>query len=161
MNTMFTNFDSAFGEGFYSGIPSGDGGTNILHNGSIVEHSHPNHMSIKNGNIVIQNPNIDGGHDTIVNGKIVQSTHPNVHGGEDIYHGTKLHQITMQNSLGGIDIYGENMQLQGITMPNALGGEDYLSLHGNADTILNYQDPLIHSSEYRMNPFNVGYANNI
>lgn len=156
MGTMFTNFDSTFGEGYYSGIPSGDGGTDILHNGSVVDHYHPQALTAKNGNMVMQTPNADGGQDTIVNGKLVQSTHPNVHGGEDIYHGTKLHQTTMPNAFDGVDIYGENMQLQGMTMPNVFGSEDYLSIHGNADTILNYQDPLAHSSEYRMDPFNVG-----
>lgn len=152
---MFTNFDSAFGEGYYSGIPSGDGGTDILHNGSVVDHCHPKALTMKHGDMVMQTPNADGGQDTIVNGKFVQSTHPNVHGGEDIYHGTKLHQTTMPNAHGGVDVYRENMQLQGVTMPNIFGSEDYLSLHGNADTILSYQDPLVHSSEYRMNPFNV------
>lgn len=121
----------------------------------MVEHYHPKTLTVKHGNMVMQTTNVDGGHDVIVNGKTVQSTHPNVHGGEDIYHGTKLHKMTIPNALDGVDIYGDNMQLQGMTMPNVFGGEDYLSLHGNADKILNYQDPLVHSAEYRMNPFNV------
>ncbi len=155
MGTMFTNFDSAFGEGYYSGIPSGDGGTDILHNGSVVDRYHPQALTAKNGNMVLQTPNADGGYDVIVNGKTVQSTHPNVHGGEDIYHGTNLHQMTIPNALGGVDIYGVNMHMEGMTLPNVFGSEDYLSTHGNADAILTYQDPLAHSTEYRMNPFNV------
>ena len=156
MSSMFTQFDSAFGEGYYSGLPSGDGGTDILHNGSVVDHYHPKGLTVKNGNMVMQVQNVHGGHDTIVNGKTVQSTQPNVHGGEDTYHGTKLHQTTMTNALGGVDIYDANMHMNGMTMPNVFGSEDYLSMRGNAETILNYQDPLVHSSEYRMNPFNVG-----
>ena len=155
MGTMFTNFDSAFGEGYYSGIPSGDGGTDIFHNGSVVDHYHPRTLTAKNGNMVMQTPNADGGYDVIVNGKTVQSTHPNAHGGEDIYHGTNLHQMTIPNVLGGVDIYDANMHMEGMTLPNAFGSEDYLSMHGNADAILNYQDPLAHSSEYRMNSFHV------
>lgn len=155
MSTMFTNFDSTFGEGYYNGIPSGDGGTDILHNGSVVDHYQPKALTVKNGNMVMQTPNADGGHDVIVNGKTVQSTHANVHGGEDIYHGTKLHQMTIPNALGGVDIYDANMRMEGMTLPNVFGSEDYLSTHGNADAILTYQDPLAHSTEYRMNPFNV------
>lgn len=155
MGTMFTNFDSTFGEGYYSGIPSGDGGTDILHNGSVVDHYHPQALTAKNGNMVMQTPNADGGYDVIVNGKTVQSTRPNVHGGEDIYDGMNLHQMTIPNALGGVDIYDVNMHMEGMTLPNVFGSEDYLSTHGNADAILNYQDPLAHSAEYRMNPFNV------
>ena len=155
MSSLFTHFDSAYGEGYYSGIPSGDGGTDVFHNGSLVEHYNPKGMTMKNGNMVMEVANASGGHDTIVNGKLVQSTHPNVHGGEDIYHGTKLHQTTMPNALGGVDIYDANMHMNGMTMPNIFGSEDYLSMHSNADTILNYQDPLVHSAEYRMNPFNI------
>ena len=36
------------------------------------------------------------------------------------------------------------------------GSEDYLSMSGNSEEILDYQDPLMHSAEYRMNPFNAG-----
>lgn len=121
----------------------------------MVDYYHPKGLTVKNGNMVMQVQNVHGGHDTIVNCKIVQSTQPDVHGGEDIYHGTKLHQTTMPNALGGVDIYDANMHMNGMIMPNVLGSEDYLSMRGNAETILNYQDPLAHSAEYRMNPFNV------
>lgn len=155
MSSIFTQFDSTFGEGYYSGIPSGDGGMDIFHNGSVVNHYHPGDVTVKNGDMVMQMQNVYGGQDTIVNGKVVQSTHLNVYGGEDIYQGTELHQTTMPNAFGGVDIYDANMHMNGMTMPNVFGGEDYLSMRGNAETILNYQDPLVHSAEYRMNPFNV------
>lgn len=156
MSNMFTQFDSTFGEGYYSGIPSGDGGTDILKNGTVVDHYQPKELTVKNGNMVMQLQNVNGGQDTIVNGKIVQSTHPNVHGGEDIYHGTNLHQTTIPNALGGVDIYDANMHMNGMTLSNVFGSENYLSMRGNAETILSYQDPLAHSAEYRMNPFDVG-----
>ena len=47
------------------------------------------------------------------------------------------------------------MHSQGHFFPNATGGEDYLSLTGNGDSIMNYRDPLVHVGEYQMHPFNV------
>ena len=155
MMSMFTHFDNAYGEGYYSGIPSGDGATDVFHNGSVVEHYHPQPSAVEHGDIVMHVDNAYGGEDTIVNGKTVQSTHANLYGGEDVYQDGQLHQMTVANAHGGVDIYDSNMHMDGMTMPNLYGGEDYLSLHGNADTMLSYQDPLIHSSEYHMNPFDV------
>lgn len=155
--SIFTDFDASYGDGSYTSVPQGDAGVDVLRDGTVVGHvNHPYGASFENGNFVIRTPNLVGGHDTVVDGSLETHTQSNVHGGEDIYHGTHLDQQTFPNAAGGVDIYDGDMQLQGMTAPNVFGGEDYLSMHGNADSILNYDDPLKYATKLRMDPFNAG-----
>ena len=153
MDSIFTDFDTSFGNGYYSGMDGVDGGNDIFHNGGVFHHHAGMPYYMQNGHQVIEQDNIWGGHDTIVDGHLVQSTHDNVLGGEDVYRDGHLHQVTAANEHGGVDIYNGDMQHEGMTFANAFGSEDYFSIHGNVDTMLDYQDPLMHSAEYRINPF--------
>ena len=108
-----------------------------------------------NGKFMIQTPNMNGGHDTFLDGKHVTHTENNNLGGQNIYHGTHLAQMTIPNAEGGVDIYGDSMNLEGHMIPDGAGGEDYLSSTGNSETIIDYQNPLAHVGELRMPPFNV------
>lgn len=67
-----------------------------------------------------------------------------------------LEHMMMPNVHEGVDIYDADMNMDGMTMPNIFGGEDYFSMLGNADEILSYDDPLMHSAEYKMDLFVVG-----
>ena len=153
--SLFELFDATYGDGLYQSIPDGIGGADILHNGMVVDHV--NHDSVFDSQGTTFNlPNVQGGVDVVSNGHIVTHTRPNVMGGMDVYDGDmSLEHMTIPNVHGGVDIYGSDMQMDGMTMPNVFGGEDYLSMQGNADAILDYQDPLMHSAEYKMEPFNV------
>lgn len=154
--SVFTDFDASYGDSSsYSSVPQGDAGTDILHDGSVVGNvNHPYGASFDDGNFVVRTPNMEGGHDTVVDGALATHTQHNIHGGEDIYHGTHLSQQTFPNAEGGEDIYDGNMHFQGMTMPNSFGGEDYLSFHGNADSIMNYDDPLKYAGKVQLDPFN-------
>ena len=154
--SLFELFDAAYGPGPYESIPDGIGGTDILHSGMVVDHLNPDGVLHSQGTALTV-PNAEGGMDVISDGQVVSHTQPNVMGGMDVYDGDMgLERTTMPNVHGGVDIYDANMQMDGMTMPNVFGGEDYLSMSGNADAILDYQDPRMHSAEYRMNPFNIG-----
>ena len=156
MMSLFELFDSAYGDGLYQSIPDGIGGADILHGGTVVDHMNPDGV-FKSQGMVFNTPNLQGGVDVISDGHIVAHTQPNVMGGVDVYDGDMgLERTTISNVNDGVDIYGADMQLEGMTMPNVFGSEDYLSMSGNAEEILDYQDPLMHSAEYRMNPFNAG-----
>lgn len=47
------------------------------------------------------------------------------------------------------------MTHEGTSFANVYGSEDYLATRGNAHTIIGYDDPLVYSSEYRMDPFDI------
>ena len=55
----------------------------------------------------------------------------------------------------GMAVYDGNMHHEGSYIPNVHGGEDYLNLSGNGEAIMRYSDPLAHSNEFNMNPFDV------
>lgn len=109
----------------------------------------------QNGEFVIKTSNMSHGHETFVNGKHVTHTENNALGGQNIYYGSHLAQITVPNVEGGIDIYNGNMQSVGAFIPDGIGGENYLSFSGNANSIMQLNDPLAHSVDYKMEPFNV------
>lgn len=156
MNSIFTHFDSTYSDGYYSGIPSGNGGTDIFHNGSVVEHQHPVQSGFHDGDMVYKTVNTATGEEqVIVNGKTEEVIRPNVMGGVDIYHGTDLQEHTVPNVHGGVDIYDGMMTHEGTSFANVYGSEDYLATRGNAHTIIGYDDPLVYSSEYRMDPFDI------
>lgn len=139
--SLFHDFDSNFGD---DGV-----------------HGH-NHLDcaqadFHHGHFVIKAPNLEHGHDTFVDGHHTTHTANNVHGGQNIYHGHELAQITVPNAHGGIDVYDGHMHQEGSFLPDHHGGEDYLSSFGNGDAIMHYHDPLIHSAEYHMEPFNVAH----
>ncbi len=155
--SIFTDFDAAFSDGYYTGVPSNDGGADIIHNGTVVSHiHHPMGANFENGDFVIRIHNVEGGVDTVVNGALASHNQPNVMGGEDVYHGNKLVETSVPNVFGGEDIYGEDMQLKGMTMPNVHGGEDYLSWQGNENSIMQYDDPLQYASKLRLRAFDAG-----
>lgn len=105
-----------------------------------------------NDGLVIQE-NGSGGTDIFENGQLVQHTAANVYGGKDVYQHGQLEHITMPNENGSIDVYDEHMIREGsMTDP---GDDDtvYLSLQGNGEDMLNYEDPLMHAGEFRPDPF--------
>lgn len=152
--SLFELFDAAYGDGLYQSIPDGVGGADILHGGTVVDHMNPSGVLDSQG-MAFNLPNVQGGVDVVSDGQLVAHTQPNVMGGMDVYDGDMgLERMTMPNVYGGVDIYGSDMQMDGMTTPNVFGGEDYLSMTGNVDAILDYQDPLAHSAEVKMEPFN-------
>lgn len=63
--------------------------------------------------------------------------------------------------IGDIATYDGHTEMQNDIMnPQSMDMSDYLQTHGNCDEIMNYSDPLLHSSEYRMDPFNAGHITN-
>ena len=60
-----------------------------------------------------------------------------------------------ESDLEIMDVYDGNMHHEGSYIPNVHGGEDYLNLSGNGEAIMRYSDPLAHSNEFNMNPFDV------
>ena len=131
-----------------------------------VDNLHDNHIGnghhdtvvrtgFNNGDFVIKSPSMVNGHDTFVNGQHVTHTENNVLGGQNVYHGHELAEVSIPNVHGGVDIFDGNMHHQGSFVADVHGGEDYLSMHGNGEAIMRYHDPLAHSSEYKMNPFDV------
>lgn len=155
--SVFTQFDHDFGDGYYSSIPTDDGGHNVVQNGTVIDHHGPEQMlNFEDGHAVIKVfDNNTGIHRTIVDGQTVEIRVPNTLGGENIYHGHELAKITTENSFGGENIYDGSMNQVGVTVPNIYGGDDYLSFEGNSHDILNYNDPLAHSHEYLCNPFDI------
>lgn len=133
--------------------------TDAAHHNSDMFHESTGVLAAKtgfsHGNFVIKAPNMAGGHDTFVNGQHTTHTEHNALGGQNVYHGHELAELSVPNVHGGIDIYDGHMQPQGSFVPDVHGGEDYLSLRGNGDAIMHYNDPLAHSSEFRMEPFDV------
>lgn len=129
-----------------------------IDNHSIGDDHGPGHIKtgFSHGDFVIKSGNFQGGHDTFVNGAHVTHTENNGIGGQNIYHGHELQQVAMDNLPTGMDIYDGHMHYQGTLMDDGNGGENYVSMTGNADTIMNYQDPLTHAAEYKMNPFIIG-----
>lgn len=155
--SIFTDFDASFGAGQYTGMPAGDGSTDILHNGSVVDHiNHKMGADFENGKFVIRTANQAGGVDTLVNGHMESHTQSNVMGGMDVYHDGHLTETSIPNVFGGEDFYGEDMQFKGMSMPNVLGGEDYLAWGGNENSIMHYDDPLQHASKLRLRAFDAG-----
>ena len=152
MTDIFTQFDMTFGDGYYSAIPTLDGDAEIFNNGAIVAHYDSAAATMQNGQMILHTDNVFGGQDTVIDGKVAQSTQANVMGGETIYRDGEIHAVTVPDVHGGVDIYNGDMTHEATTFSNVYGGEDYLSFQGNADKILEYSDPLIHSTEYRMNP---------
>ena len=61
----------------------------------------------------------------------------------------------MDNVLGGENFYDGHHALEGLSYENHLGGENFISFqdNSNAEQILGYDDPLIHSGQYVMPPF--------
>lgn len=151
----FTDFDANYGNGYYSEMPVTDTESDVLHNGSVVNEHNSELLTFKNGDLVLRSNNAATGEEqVIVSGKIVQTSRDNIFGGENIYDGSnELKQLTIPNEYGGIDIYDGDMQQLGSTLPNVYGGEDYLARETNVNYIMDYQDPLVHSGEYVMNPF--------
>ena len=160
--SIFNDFDNIFGKGFFTAMPDQDGGHSIMKNGSVVDHLTSEHKymtaDLKSGEFVMKTPNVHGGEDTFVNGKLKQSTIPNVHGGEDVfdqeYNPLKKN---MPNIHGGTDMYDAGMQLKGFTVPNNFGAENMLVLnddvYGNAAQIMGYDDPLAHAGYYKLPSF--------
>lgn len=135
-----------------------DSGHDVLNdaNNNVVNHQIGGAQAMfNNGDFVIKAPNMVHGHDTFTNGVHTTHTEHNVLGGTNVYHGSKLDEITVSNESGGVDVYDGAMHHLGEYVPNVHGGEDYLNLSGNGEAIMKYSDPLSHSSEYRLNPFNV------
>lgn len=153
--SLFEIFDANYGDGIYQSVPDGIGGADIIHDGTVVDHMNSDGVFHSHG-AAISTHNVEGGVNIVSDGHLVVHTHPNVMGGHDVYGSDGLHHVSIPNVHGGVDIYDGDMHLEGMTMPNVLGGEDYWSMSGNADTILNYDDPLMHSSEYVMDPFTAG-----
>lgn len=154
--SLFELFDATYGPGLYESIPDGIGGTDILHGGTVVDHMSPDGVLHSQG-MALNVPNVEGGVDVISNGQVISRTQPNAMGGMDVYDGDMgLERSTIPNAEGGVDIYGTDMNMEGMTMPNVFGCEDYLSLQGNGAEIMSYDDPLLHSHEYRMDPFGFG-----
>ena len=155
--SVFTDFDASYGSGCYSGMPTGDGGTDVFHDGSVVNHIHHKiGAAFEDGNFVVRSATQAGVVDTVVDGQLVSHTQSNVLGGMDVYHDGHLAETSMPNALGGEDIYGEDMQLKGMTTPNVFGSEDYLSWGGNENSIMQYDDPLQYASKLRMRAFDAG-----
>jgi len=153
--SIFTHFDANYGGGYYSAIPTTEG-SDILQTGTIVHHHQPETLSFENGNLVMEVYDVATGNmKVLVNGKLVEMRFDNAMGGENIYSNGMLSKVTVPNVHGGIDIYGEDMQHYGMAMPNVFGGEDYLAMTGNVTTMLSYQDPLGHASEFASNPFDI------
>lgn len=154
--SLFDLFDATYGDEMYQSTPDMTGGADIMHDGNVVDHMNPDGTFESQG-MAVDVPNAQGGVDVISDdGQVVAHTQPNALGGTDVYDGDMgLEHTTMPNANGGEDIYDGDMQMDGSTMPNALGGEDYFSMSGNADEILSYEDPLMHSSEYQMGPFDM------
>ncbi len=155
--SIFTDFDAAFGDGYYTGMPSEDNSTDVFHDGSVVSHiHHPMGGNFEDGNFVIRTPNPEGGIDTLINGHLESHTQPNVMGGTNVYHDNHLVEISIPNSEGGEDIFDGDMHPQGMTIPNVHGSEDYLSWSGNEDSIMQYDDPLRYAGKLRLQAFNAG-----
>ena len=65
--SVFTDFDASYGSGCYSGMPTGDGGTDVFHDGSVVNHIHHKiGAAFEDGNFVVRSANQAGGVDTVV-----------------------------------------------------------------------------------------------
>lgn len=158
--SIFEDFDSSYGNGYYTGMNSPTGGADILHDGTVAEHvSHIKHGLAtgfdQNGDFVIKTLNQDGGMDEFKHGHHVKHTQHNVFGGTDVYgNDHQLHETSMPNAAGGMDFYDGDMHYKGMSMDNVYSSEDFLSAESNIDDILNYDDPLSHSSEYKMKHFN-------
>lgn len=146
---MFELFDSNYGNGIYEAIPDGTGGADIFHNGIIADHANADGSFESQGEVLVT-PNAQGGNDFISEGIVVAHTQPNIEGGVDVYQNNELTRTTIPNVEGGVNIYDGDMNLEGITVPNEFGSEDYIAIQGNGNEIINYNDPLAYSSQYRM-----------
>ena len=179
--SVFTQFDTNFGDGFYSsgdhdggivgseliyehgagfyhGMPSADGGVDIYHGGQLVDHQHDIYSLSTQDHGVQHIHHPDGTVETFHHGQLVGRAVPNVHGGMDNYDAhMHLKGSTMPNGIGGEVLYDGNHYMEGTTLPNGLGVDDYLSFDGNADTIIDYQDPLAHAAEYQPHAFGFGH----
>ena len=179
--SVFTQFDTNFGDGFYGSgdhdggivgselvyehgngfyhsMPSADGGVDIYHDGQFVDHQHDinSPSAITHGVQHVHHP--DGTVETFHHGQLVGRSVPNVHGGMDHYDAhMHLKGMTMPNGIGGDVLYDGNHHMEGTTLPNGLGADDYISFAGNADTIIGYQDPLAHAAEYQPQSFGFGH----
>lgn len=157
--SIFSDFDATYGGGIYTGVPTQDGGTDIFHNGTVVEHMQPSDGDITtgftpNGDLVIQTTNDDGTTDTYINGKHVQHTHKNIFGGQTTYdENNHVDSQSIPNSLGGVNVYDDNMQPEGMSTSNIFGSETYFANDDNFDNVMQYDDPLSHVTEYQMTPF--------
>lgn len=107
------------------------------------------------GDFVIKTPNQMQGHDTFVNGQHTTHTETNGIGWQNVYHGHELSQVAVPHDIGTTDLFDGNMHYQGTMMPDGLGGEDYLSMTGNSETIMNYSDPLAHVNDLHFPAYDV------
>lgn len=178
--SIFANFDTHYGDGFYSGadhdgglvgsqlshehggglyhgMPSVDGGMDILHGGKVVGHYHHDGSDCVHGHgevITQHHDHATGIVETYRGGVLIDRAVPNHHGGMDHYdHDMHLHGSSASNGIGGEIIFDGNHIMDGTTIPNGVGAHDYLSFAGNADTIIGYQDPLAHAAEYQPHTF--------
>ena len=150
---LFELFGAAYGDGLYQSIPDGIGGTDIVHNGMVVDHMNPEGVLHSHG-MAFHFSNVQGDVDVISDGQLVPHTELNIMGRMDVYDGDMgLEHMTMPNVHGGVDIYDANMNMDGMTMLNVFGGEDYFAMQGTVDIILEYQDPVMHSGEHHMESF--------
>lgn len=151
--SIFELFDNSYGAGTFESMADGVGGTNILHDGTGVDHINPGDTFHSHGTSLTVH-NAQGGVDVISDGHVVSHTQPNVMGGVDVYDGDmSLEHTTIPNVDGGVDIYNPDMSLEGSTVPNVFGGEDYHTAFDNSEEIMSYDDPLLHSRELKLHPF--------
>ena len=133
--SVFTQFDTSFGDGFFSGAEHHDffGGTD--HDGGTVG---PELAHEHGGGLYHGIPSTDGGVDIFHNGHIVDHQHDMHSPGMDhdgthhvqlsdgtleTYHHGQLVGRSVPNVHGGMDHYDAHMGLKGSTMPNGIGGE--------------------------------------
>ncbi|MBE6098800.1 MAG: hypothetical protein E7197_01965 [Anaerovibrio sp.] len=151
--SIFELFDNSYGAGTFESVPDGIGGTDIIHNGTVVDHINSGENFASDGTTLTVS-NVMGGEDVISDGVVVAHTQPNVMGGMDIYDGNMdLETTTIPNVEGGVDIFDDNMDFEAMTVPNVFDGEDYLSFDGNVDDIMSNDDPLLYSSKVKLPPF--------
>lgn len=147
--SIFDDFDAVHSFGTYSSVPDINGDVDLFHDGNLVDHIDQSTPSFEHE----EHPNIEGGKDVYKDGKLYSHGTPNVNCGVDVYHGGILEHMTIPNALGGVDVYNSDMQLEGSTTPNIFGGEDFTPFPGNDAEILSYDDPLLHSSDYKPTSF--------
>ena len=147
--SIFEDFNASYSSGTYSSVPDINGDVDLFHDGNFVDHINQSAPSFEHE----ERPNVEGGKDVYKEGQIYSHSMPNSNAGVDVYHGGSLSHMTMPNALGGLDVYNSDMQLEGSTTPNIFGGEDFTPFPGNDAEILSYDDPLLHSADYKPTSF--------
>jgi hypothetical protein len=153
--SIFTEFSNQYGQGAHTGVDL-TGNSTGMHQ-TIVSGYVPGseHTGVPGQTVVSHLPDGVGGENTYYNGQFVHDNQPNIFGEENVYDSSGHLLRTSIPDNGGADLHGIGQHYVHNGIHGMMGNESGIigADHSNANQILSYDDPLLHSGKYVMPPY--------